>query len=466
MLQPIQMSGSNPPLFLVHDEHGVVPFGSAFARVLGRDQPLYAIHAAGMNGRPVAPYDLDTMLRAYVAEIHGARPIGPLLIGGLGSGALAAMALAGWLHESGRQIGPVILLDPQLGIELDETPAAGPLAAGIAGPAYSQVRSALLDYGARCLSDLPFSAGDPKQLHAATLAGTAVFNAFGRHTPQPFAGAVELLLSEERAEEFFRPKLAWQQLLGNEQVVHVSPWSRAELFRSGLEASVDALKFLVDEAIECLQQDPNAESPGKAETPATRNTREKWDAIWRDRTFLPDWWVDGPHTLIREIVEHDWLPERASVLEIGCGAGQGAAWLSRAGFKVTGIDISQEAVNRARADFAHAGGPNFIVADVTAPDPLKTRFDGIIDAGCFHTLSAEQHAKYFENILSWSRPGTRFMLLMNCTDRRLDDLLEYVRALFLPDFRITASQTLAGSMPRDPSIVMMSIQLIRRELGI
>src|SRR5438105_766785 len=144
MLQPIRTSGSNPPLFLIHDQHGVVPFGSAFARALGSDQPPYAIRATGMDGRPVARYDVEAMLRTYIAEIHGARPMGPLLIGGLGAGALAAMALAAALNESGRQIGPVILLDPQLAVELEQGPTAGSLAGGLAGPAYSCGRSAVL----------------------------------------------------------------------------------------------------------------------------------------------------------------------------------------------------------------------------------------------------------------------------------------------------------------------------------
>ena len=85
MLACAQSSGMLPPLFFVHDQHGVMPFGRSFALGLGPDQPLYAVHANGIDGRQPPLHDIGAMVLAYMAEIHGARPIGPLLIGGLGS---------------------------------------------------------------------------------------------------------------------------------------------------------------------------------------------------------------------------------------------------------------------------------------------------------------------------------------------------------------------------------------------
>src|SRR6266852_3377663 len=51
MLQPVQTSGTKPPLFFVHGLHGVMPLGRIFAEGLGPDQPLYAVHANGIDVR-------------------------------------------------------------------------------------------------------------------------------------------------------------------------------------------------------------------------------------------------------------------------------------------------------------------------------------------------------------------------------------------------------------------------------
>jgi len=66
--------------------------------------------------------------------------------------------------------------------------------------------------------------------------------------------------------------------------------------------------------------------------------QEKWDQRWHDASYSPLWWADGAHELIRRTVESGWLRAGCNVLEIGCGAGQGAAWLKRAGFEVMGIE--------------------------------------------------------------------------------------------------------------------------------
>jgi thioesterase domain-containing protein len=255
MLISVQPSGRQPPLFFLHDQHGIVPFGTELADVLGPDQPLHLIHANGIDGRqPILP-DLAGMVPAYVAEIHGARPFGPLVLGGLGSGCLLAIEIARELQERGRQVGPVILANPPPlagSVPVREQPVIAPRQPVLDGQLYHSVRGALLAYASRGLDGLPFDAGNAKQLHAATLAGVALHVAFGKHAPTPFAGPAEVMLPAEAAEEFFNPQMAWQELLPGSHIVHVLPWDRDELFRSGLEAAMQVLKFLVEEAVEAL----------------------------------------------------------------------------------------------------------------------------------------------------------------------------------------------------------------------
>jgi cyclopropane fatty-acyl-phospholipid synthase-like methyltransferase len=180
---------------------------------------------------------------------------------------------------------------------------------------------------------------------------------------------------------------------------------------------------------------------------------------------LPSWWVDGPHSLIRRTVESGWLPPGCSILEIGCGAGQQAAWLSQNGFRVVGFDFSPEAIERACREYATPGGPQFVVADVTRgeqPDVVSGTFDAIIDAGCFHTISHDQLEHYLDNVVSWSRAGTRFVLMAPCFDMEPAQRFHQVRVLFQNSFDLIFCEESLGCLPRRPELKIMVFRLQRR----
>jgi len=149
---------------------------------------------------------------------------------------------------------------------------------------------------------------------------------------------------------------------------------------------------------------------------------EVWDQRWRNPSFSPIWWVDGPHDLIRTTVESGWLSPGCSVLEIGCGAGQGAAWLARQGFAVTGIDISAAAINQAQSTFRGQSGLTFCVLDATARNTLDRAFDAIIDSGCWQGVPDKP--RYLESVLAWSRPQTKFIILVQCIKQTPADRLK------------------------------------------
>ncbi len=198
---------------------------------------------------------------------------------------------------------------------------------------------------------------------------------------------------------------------------------------------------------------------------STTSDQEIWDQRWRDPSFSPLWWVDGPHDLIRKTVESGWLPRHCTVLELGCGAGQQAAWLKQAGFEVIGIDVSPEAIARARRDFTTPGGPVFEVADVTGPHILRRTFDAIVDAGCFHGIRPEHHARYVNHVASWSRENTRFVLMVHCREHSPIVRLHQIRQLFEQWFDVVFYEARAGCLPQDPRMKMMVFRLLRRKLG-
>ena len=70
----------------------------------------------------------------------------------------------------------------------------------------------------------------------------------------------------------------------------------------------------------------------------------------------------------------DTRPGRA--LEVGCGEGADAIWLARAGWQVTGLDVSEVALERAAAGARTAAvNVEWVVADIAASPPSPGRYD-------------------------------------------------------------------------------------------
>jgi cyclopropane fatty-acyl-phospholipid synthase-like methyltransferase len=184
-----------------------------------------------------------------------------------------------------------------------------------------------------------------------------------------------------------------------------------------------------------------------------------WEESWRNPAFKPFWLVDGPHQLIREAIEEHWLAPHCSVLEIGCGIGQGTNWLARQGFAVLGLDFSFEAISRARKAFPDVP---FAVLDVAVVQTLGRTFDAIIDSGCFHVLTPHQQTSYLANVARWSNTATKFLLLVPGRGVSPEARFHRIKQQFNSQFVIDSYQAKAGCLSQDSAIVMMTVRMIKR----
>ena len=109
----------------------------------------------------------------------------------------------------------------------------------------------------------------------------------------------------------------------------------------------------------------------------------KYDQLYSDSAQNADVWcwkgdVDEKKSLVaKTIVGPSGWPENAKILEIGCGLGESASFLSEMGFQVTAIDLSKVGIQHARQTY---NGPEYICADAAEFEP-DCMFDGILASG-------------------------------------------------------------------------------------
>lgn len=98
----------------------------------------------------------------------------------------------------------------------------------------------------------------------------------------------------------------------------------------------------------------------------------------------------------------DALPEGASVLELGCGAGSLTTQRLAERFQLTGVDISPRHVQIAQRQVPGAG---FIQGDMTALEIPPASVDGVVAFYSIIHVPREEHAGLFRSIAGWLRPG-------------------------------------------------------------
>lgn len=87
-------------------------------------------------------------------------------------------------------------------------------------------------------------------------------------------------------------------------------------------------------------------------------------------------------------------PQGGAVLELGCGSGGAAAWLASAGYRVTGVDVCETALQQAAATAAATpgcsrGNPVWLRADLLAAAAASARAPAAADGAC--TTTTPQH---------------------------------------------------------------------------
>jgi cyclopropane fatty-acyl-phospholipid synthase-like methyltransferase len=108
-------------------------------------------------------------------------------------------------------------------------------------------------------------------------------------------------------------------------------------------------------------------------------------------------WDTGisPPELLEFIETHP--PGRA--IDIGCGTGTNVITLTRAGWRVTGVDFAPRAIALARQKIKREGlQADLSVNDATTLKGVAGLFDLALDIGCFHGMPQDKQADYLNQV--------------------------------------------------------------------
>ena len=108
-LMPVNLTGTNPPLFCVYGEPALL------ASKLSKDRPVYSLNTAyGEGDISTAPSDIKDAALIYIEAIQSVQPTGPYFLYGHCSGATIAYEMAQLLLADGHKVPHVCMLEPSL----------------------------------------------------------------------------------------------------------------------------------------------------------------------------------------------------------------------------------------------------------------------------------------------------------------------------------------------------------------
>src|SRR5438445_7935432 len=117
-----------------------------------------------------------------------------------------------------------------------------------------------------------------------------------------------------------------------------------------------------------------------------------WDALYRQDVKTMPWYNEKLDADLENEIRQRKIT-KGRFLDLGTGPGTQAIQLGKMGFDVTGTDLSENAIQKARK---LDGKINFMVDDILDSRLEKNSFDYILDRGCFHVLSNDKWDRYWK----------------------------------------------------------------------
>lgn len=159
-----------------------------------------------------------------------------------------------------------------------------------------------------------------------------------------------------------------------------------------------------------------------AETKA--DTDSRWDRVYSEQ-FMTMWYPNEDIIrfcvrLIQKRLTHDKIDVRRKaerILDLGCGNGRHAIYFAREGFKASGIDVSQKAIEWAQ-DWARREhlDADFRVGDIAQLPFDDQTFDAVVSHGVLDHVPMEIARKAAQEVRRVLKPGGLFYCDLRCAE--------------------------------------------------
>jgi methylase of polypeptide subunit release factors len=107
------------------------------------------------------------------------------------------------------------------------------------------------------------------------------------------------------------------------------------------------------------------------------------------------WYNENLDSDLEEELERRKI-SKGRILDLGTGPATQAIQLAKRGLEVTGSDVSEAAIRRARELYLHNSRDkeiNFTVDNILNSKLKDKMFDYVFDRGCFHVLPIQRNKK-------------------------------------------------------------------------
>jgi SAM-dependent methyltransferase len=178
------------------------------------------------------------------------------------------------------------------------------------------------------------------------------------------------------------------------------------------------------------------------------------------------WYNENIDSDLEEELERGKI-SKGRILDLGTGPATQAIQLAKRGLEVTGSDVSEAAIRRARELYVHNNKNmkiDFIVDDILNSKIRDKMFDCVFDRGCFHVLPIDKRLVYIKEIKRiLDDRGILFLKCFSINEPRQEGPYKFskdgIRQLFRNDFIImsvkdTVYQGTLDPLPRALFVVM------------
>jgi amino acid adenylation domain-containing protein len=241
-LVAIQPEGSRPPLFCVHAAGANVLIYRPLSRHLGKDQPVYALQAQGLDGRARPLTSVEDMAALYIREMRAVQPEGPYFLLGASFGGLVIYEMAQQLIEQNQQVAllamlntdcPVYSFAKRIRCHVGHLMEKGPreYAQGIVNRRFkgrvSETKNETSDFDPEIQKVLAKDSGVDKSLVRTVL---AIIAAGEQYVPaRVYPGKITFFWARDAKRDFEDNRLAWRKLAGAGFDVHVVPGTHTSM---------------------------------------------------------------------------------------------------------------------------------------------------------------------------------------------------------------------------------------------